>query len=347
MRLGLLPSQFGASFGVNIEMIKAAEDLGFHSVWFSEAWGNDAITPSAWTLAQTSKINVGTAIIQMQARTPSMAAMTAMTLQALSGNRFILGVGPSGPQVIEGWHGVPHGKPLMRTREYIAIIRDILERKGPLEFVGEHYEIPFKGDGATGLGKPLKSILHGDPSMKIYSASITPGGVRNSAHVADGFFPFVMIPERFDVFAEDLEAGFAKAGNGKGLKDFDVAPFVPTRMGDDLEECRQPVREQLALYIGGMGARDKNYYKDYISRLGWEGAAADIQNLFLDGKRAEAAAAVPDDLVDSVALVGPAGRIVERLDAWKDAAKKGHVTSLLIGRPNSVDDMRVIAEAVL
>jgi F420-dependent oxidoreductase-like protein len=347
MRLGLLPSQFGAGFGVNMEMIRAAEDLGFHSVWFSEAWGNDAITPSAWALAQTTKINVGTAIIQMQARTPSMAAMTAMTLQAMSGNRFILGVGPSGPQVIEGWHGVPYGKPLLRTREYITIIRDILERKEPLEFAGEHYEIPYRGDGATGLGKPLKSILHADPSMKIYSASITPGGVRNSAHVADGFFPFVMDPDRFDVFAEDLDAGFAKAGGDKGLKDFDVAPFVPTCMGDDLDACRQPVRQQLALYIGGMGARDKNYYKDYISRLGWEGAAVDIQNLFLSGKKPEAAAAVPDDLVDAVALVGPAERIVERLDTWKAAAKQGHVTSLLIGRPNSIDAMKVIAEAVL
>jgi F420-dependent oxidoreductase-like protein len=346
MRLGLLPATFGAGFGVDIDLIREAENLGFHSVWFSEAWGSDAITPAAWTLAQTSKINVGTAIIQMQARTPSMAAMTAMTLQAMSGNRFILGVGPSGPQVIEGWHGVPYGKPLLRTREYIAIIRNILARQGPLEFAGEHYEIPFRGDGATGLGKPLKSILHGDPSLKIYSASITPGGVRNSAQVADGFFPFVMIPERFDVFADDLEAGFAKADGDKGLADFDVAPFVPTRMGDDLEECRKPVRAQLALYIGGMGARDKNYYKDYIGRLGYEGAAADIQNLFLSGKRAEAEAAVPDDLIDAVALVGPAERIVDRLEAWKEAAKKGHVTSLLVGRP-SVEAMRVIAEAVL
>lgn len=346
MRLGLLPATFAAGFGVDIDLIREAEDLGFHSVWFSEAWGSDAITPCAWTLAQTSKINVGTAIVQMQARTPSMAAMTAMTLQAMSGNRFILGVGPSGPQVIEGWHGVPYGKPLLRTREYIAIIRNILARQGPLEFAGEHYEIPFRGDGATGLGKPLKSILHGDPSLKIYSASITPGGVRNSAQVADGFFPFVMIPERYDVFADDLDAGFAKADGDKGLADFDVAPFVPTCMGDDLEKCRQPVRAQLALYIGGMGARDKNYYKDYISRLGYEGAAVDIQNLFLSGKRAEAEAAVPDDLIDAVALVGPAERIVDRLEAWKEAAKKGHVTSLLVGRP-SVEAMRVIAEAVL
>lgn len=346
MRLGLLPATFAAGFGVDIDLIREAENLGFHSVWFSEAWGSDAITPCAWTLAQTSKINVGTAIIQMQARTPSMAAMTAMTLQTLSGNRFILGVGPSGPQVIEGWHGVPYGKPLLRTREYITIIRNILARQGPLEFAGEHYDIPFRGDGATGLGKPLKSILHGDPSLKIYSASITPGGVRNSAHVADGFFPFVMIPDRYDVFADDLDAGFAKADGGKGLADFDVAPFVPTRMGDDLDECRQPVRAQLALYIGGMGARDKNYYKDYISRLGYEGAAVDIQNLFLSGKRAEAEAAVPDDLIDAVALVGPAERIVDRLEAWKEAGKKGHVTSLLVGRP-SVEAMRVIAEAVL
>ena len=346
MRLGLNVDYGGRDFSIDMDMIEEAERLGFDSVWTSEAWGSDAVTPATWILARTTKIKVGTAIIQMAARTPSMAAMIAMTLQALSGGRFILGIGPSGPQVIEGWYGVPYGRPLTRTREYISIIRKILAREAPVEHQGYHYQIPYTGGGATGLGKPLRSILHGDPSLKIYTGAISPAGIRTAAEVADGFLPLWLNPERFDLFEGPLTEGFAKAGGGKSLASFDVLPFVTICLGDDLEACRQPIKADLALYIGGMGARDKNFYNDWAKRLGYEAAAVRIQDLFLDRKRAEAAAAVPDELVDEVALVGPRERIVERLAGWKAAAARGEVHTLVAGA-NTAEEIRLLAEEVL
>lgn len=344
MRLGLVLGYSGAGMKLDIGLVQEAERLGYTSVWTSEAWGSDAVSPAAWVLAQTSKIKVGTAIMQMPARTPACAAMTAMTLQALSGNRFILGIGPSGPQVVEGWHGVPYGKPLARTREYIQIVRKILAREAPLTHEGEHYQIPYRGPGATGLGKPLRSIMHGDPSLKIYTATIAPKGIETSAEVADGMFPFVMSPQRFDVMKPHLEAGFAKAGGGKGLHNFDICPFVRVSMNDDIAKARLPVKEHLALYIGGMGAREKNFYNDQAKRMGYEAAAATIQDHFLAGRRAEAVAAVPDELVDEVALVGPKERIVERLALWKEAAKQRHIDTLLVAGAD-VKTLRVLAEA--
>ena len=266
MRLGLFQGYSGAKFSIDMDAVFAAEKLGFDSVWSSEAYGSDAVTPAAWILARTSRINVGTGIIQMPARTPACAAMTALTLQALSGGRFILGIGPSGPQVIEGWHGVAYGRPLTRTREYISIVRQIFAREAPVTHDGFHYQLPYSGPGASGLGKPLKSILHGDPSLKIFTAAVAPAGIRTSAEIADGMFPIFMSPERFDVFQDDLEAGFAKAGDGKGLNNFEIAPIVPLAMGADIEACRQPIRRHLALYIGGMGAPGKNFYNDYAKR---------------------------------------------------------------------------------
>ena len=331
---------------IDMDLVLAAESLGYESVWTSESWGSDAVTPAAWVLARTTRIKVGTAIMQMPARTPAMAAMTAMTLQALSGNRFILGIGPSGPQVIEGWHGVPFGRPLTRTREYISIIRQILKREAPVTHLGFHYQLPYTGAGATGLGKPLKSILHGDPSLKIYTGTISPAGVATSAEVADGMIPVFMSPERFDVFEAPLAEGFAKAGGGKSLATFDIAPFVHVSLADDLEAARLPVKQHLAFYIGGMGAREKNFYNDYAKRLGFEAAAVRIQDLFLGGRRTEAVAAVPDRLVDQVALIGPKARIVERLADWKAAAAKGHVGALL-ARADSREALEILAEAVL
>ena len=319
MKLGIVLPYSSADMSLPIDRVLEAERLGFDSVWTSEAYGSDAVTPAAWVLARTTRIKVGTAIMQMPARTPAMTAMTAMTLDALSGGRFILGIGPSGPQVVEGWHGVAYGKPLLRTREYIEIIRKILERNEPLTYAGEHYQIPFAGPGATGLGKPLKSIMHGNPKMKIYTASIAPASIRNSAEVADGMFPRFMNPQRFELFEPHLNAGFAKSGNQKSLATYDVCPFVPISMGDDLDEARLPIKQSLALYIGGMGARDKNFYNDAAKRLGYEAAAIRIQDAFLAGRKAEAVAAVPDALVDEIALVGSADRIRDRLQAWKDA----------------------------
>jgi F420-dependent oxidoreductase-like protein len=346
MKLGVVAGYSPASMSIPMDLIEEAEGLGFSSVWTAEAWGSDAVSPAAWILARTTRIHVGTAIMQMPGRTPAMTAMTAMTLYALSGGRFILGLGPSGPQVVEGWHGVPYGRPLTRTREYISIIRTILERKEKLVHEGFHYQIPYHGEGSTGLGKPLKSILHGDPALRIYTASISPKGMECAAEVADGVFPIWMNPERYDLFEESLERGFAKAGGGKTLADFDIAPFVTVVMGDDIEKCRVPVKHNLALYIGGMGARGANFYNDYAKRLGYEEAALQIQDLYLSGKKQEAAAAVPDALVDDVALVGPADRIRGRLGAWKEAGSRGQVGSLLAGTGN-VAALRVLAEELL
>ena len=346
MKLGIVAGYSPATMSVPIDMIKEAEGLGFSSVWTAEAYGSDAVSPAAWILAQTEKINVGTAIMQMPGRTPAMTAMTAMTLYALSGGRFVLGLGPSGPQVVEGWHGVAYGRPLTRTKEYISIIRTILERKARLEHEGFHYQIPFTGEGSSGLGKPLKSILHGDPKMDIYTASISPNGMKCAGEVADGVFPVWMNPERYDVFEDSLNEGFAKAGGGKSLENFEIAPFCTVVMNDDLEKARMPVKGNLALYIGGMGARDKNFYNDYCKRLGYPDAAKEIQDLYLDGKKMEAMAAVPDELVDDVALVGSADRIRDRLQAWKEAGAKRHVGSLLAGT-GDVKALRVLAEEVL
>jgi F420-dependent oxidoreductase-like protein len=270
-----------------------------------------------------------------------------MTLDALSGGRFILGIGPSGPQVIEGWHGVAYGKPLPRTREYIEIIRKVLERRDVLTYQGEHYQIPYAGPGATGLGKPLKSIMHGNAKMKIYTATIAPASIRNSAAVADGMFPIYFNPERFDIYEPHLNEGFARAGNAKSLENYDMCPFVPISMDDDLEKARMPIKQNMALYIGGMGAREKNFYNDYAKRLGYEEAAKKIQDAFLAGRRAEAVDAVPDKLVDEIALVGPAARIRDRLQAWKEAGKKKQVHSMLLSGKASAATLQMVAEAVL
>ncbi len=346
MELGLLAGAFGSQMKIPIDRIRQAESAGFTSVWTAEAYGSDAVTPAAWILAQTEKIKVGTAIMQMPARSPAMTAMTAMTLNQLSGGRFLLGLGPSGPQVIEGWHGVAYGRPLTRTKEYIDILRQIFAREGPATYDGYHYQLPYRGEDGTGLGKPLRSILAADTSIPIYTASISPKGVECSAEVADGVFPVWMNPERFDVFEDAIDRGLAKAGNGKSLDDFKVMPFVTVVMGDDVEQCRTPVKRNMALYIGGMGARDKNFYNDYAKRLGYADEAKVIQDNFLGGKKSEAIGAVPDALVDDVALVGPKERIVDRLTAWKEAGGNGQVASMLLGcqQPEALD---AIAEAVL
>jgi F420-dependent oxidoreductase-like protein len=347
MKLGIGAVGFGPKVNIDLDRIRFAESLGFDSAWTAEAYGNDAVTTATWVLANTTRIKVGTAIMQMPARTPAMAAMTAMTLDQLSGGRFILGLGASGPQVVEGWHGVPYGAPLARTREYIQIVRQILAREKPLEFHGSVYDIPAVGAGTTGLGKPLKSILHGNPRLPIYVASISPPGLRCAAEVADGVFPMMMDPENFDrAYLPHLAEGFAKAGGGKGLASFAVVPAVTVLISDDLEKARMGVKAGLALYIGGMGARDKNFYNDLAKRLGYEEAAVRIQDLFLDGKKAEATAAVPDALVDAVHLVGSKDRIRARLAAWKETGKKGWVHTMQIATPQR-EALELLAEELL
>ena len=331
MKLGFLLGYSGKHIHIPIDLIKQAESMGYDSVWTAEAYGNDAVTSAAYVLAQTSKIRVGTAIMQMPARTPAMCAMTAMSLDQLSGGRFIVGLGASGPQVVEGWHGVPYGKPVTRTKEYIQIMRKIFEREGPLEFDGQMYQMPNQSEGTTGLGKPLKSILAAASDIPIYTASITPAGLRCAGEVADGVFPVWMDPNKYDVLGESIEQGFEKAGNGKSLKDFDVAPFVTVAMNDDLDAAYDALRPWLALYIGGMGAKNKNFYHDYAKRLGYGDAADQIQELYLSGKKPEAEALVPNELLDEVSLIGPRERIIERLGPWKEAGKRGEVGSMLLG----------------
>ena len=284
--------------------------------------------------------------MQMPARTPAMTAMTAMTLDQLSGGRFLLGLGPSGPQVAEGWHGVPYGKPLTRTREYISIIRKILAREAPLEHAGAHYTIPCTGAGTTGLGKALKSILHGNPALPIYTAAISPNGLRCAGEVADGVFPLWMDPENARPVTEHIEAGLAKRDDGRTLKDFAIQPSVAVAISDDIEAARMPVKMNLALYIGGMGARDKNFYNDYAKRLGYEEAAQRIQDAFLGGDRKAAVAAVPDELVDGFNLIGPAARIRERLAAWREAGARGEVHSLLLGT-SQPEALELVASEIL
>jgi len=346
MQIGITLRINGATPKLSMDEVLEAERLGFVSVWSGEAWGTDAISPVAWALARTTKIKAGTAIMQMQARTPSCAAMTAMTLNALSCGRFLLGVGPSGPQVIEGWHGVAFGKPLGRTKEYIEIVRKILARDAPLTYQGEHYQIPYAGPDATGLGKPLRSIVHGDPGMKIYTASITPAGLRTAGEVSDGTLPIWFSPEQADLVVQPILAGMKKAGKPATLANFDLAPYVKVSMGPDLQACRDAVRPNLALYIGGMGARSKNFYNDFAVRLGYAEASAKIQDLYLDGHKKDAAALVPDALIDEIALVGSADRIKDRLQVWQQAAKDGKLTTMVLTGA-SVEAMRVVAETVL
>ena len=343
MKLGILNGIGGKSIGIDIARIKAAESMGYDSVWTAEAYGADAVTPAAWILAQTDKIKVGTAIMQMPGRSPACSAMTAMTLSQLSNGRFIVGLGASGPQVVEGWHGVAYGKPMTRTREYIDIMRKIFAREAPVEHEGFHYSMPYSGDDGTGLGKPLKSILQADTGIEIYTASITPKGLETSAEVADGVFPIWMPPES-DVIMSSVQKGLDKAG--KSAMDFNVAPFVTVVMGDDIDHCRMPIKGNMALYIGGMGARGKNFYNDYAKSLGFEDAAVKIQDLFLAGKKDEAMAAVPDELVDACHLVGPAERIKERLQVWKEAGQSGRISSMLLG-VGQIEAMELVAGEML
>ena len=267
--------------------------------------------------------------MQMPARSPACSAMTAMTLNQLSNGRFMVGLGASGPQVVEGWHGVAYGRPVTRVKEYVSIMKKIFAREAPVEHEGFHYSLPYTGDDGTGLGKSLKSILQADTSIPIYTASITPNGLVGSAEVADGVFPIWMNPSKPEALRGHIEKGLTKSG--RTMLDYDVAPFVTCIMGDDIEACRMPIKGNMALYIGGMGARDKNFYNDYTKALGYEDAAATIQDLYLSGRKDEAMAAVPDELVDACHLVGPAEHIKEQLKHWKAAGLNGDVGSMLIG----------------
>ena len=318
MRLGLMLGYAAGQMQLPIELVQEADRLGVHSVWTAEAYGSDAVSPLAWLGALTTRIHLGTAIMQMPGRTPANAAMTAMTLNQLSGGRFLMGLGLSGPQVVEGWHGVSYAQPLLRTREYVAIVRAIFRREAPLTFEGRHYQIPYHGDDATGLGKPLKSTLKADPNIPIYLAAIGPKNVELAAEVADGWLPIFFAPEQYDAaYKTHIDAGLAKAG--KTIEQFDIAPTVSVVINDNLDVCYNMLRPMLALYVGGMGARGKNFYYDLAVRYGFEAAAAEIQDLYLAGDKGAAMARVPAELIDAVALVGPRARVRERLALWHNS----------------------------
>jgi F420-dependent oxidoreductase-like protein len=340
MKLAIHLSYSGSKLAIDVDRVREAERLGYDSIWTAEAYGSDAVVPAAWVAALTSRIHVGTAIMQIAGRTPAMTAMTAMTLDALSNGRFRLGLGVSGPQVVEGWHGEPFGKPLKKTREYVDVVRAVLKREKPVEYKGEYYQIPYAGADATGLGKPLKSILHGRADMPIYVAAIGPKNVALTAEIADGWIPIFFSARRMPMFRAWLAEGFTRAGrSGAG---FDIMPGVTVVMGDDIAACRASVKARLALYVGGMGARGKNFYNELAQRYGYEGPAKTIQDLYLSGKKAEAEAAVPDALVDEVALCGPRERIREHLAEWKAAG----VTTMMVGS-NELDTLRTMAELTL
>jgi F420-dependent oxidoreductase-like protein len=326
------------------DQVATLEKAGLDTVWVAEAYGFDSPTLMGYLAARTETVEIGAAILNVYSRTPGALAQTAAGLDNVSGGRAILGLGASGPQVIEGWHGVRFGKPMQRTREYIAIIKQVLAREKPLEFHGEQYSIPYDGPDASGLGRPLRSIAHGDPNVAFYTASITPAGLRMAGEVADGNLPIFFSPDAPEVVIGPTLEGRRKVG--KTMDGFDNAPFVRAKMGPDAAACRDALRPELALYIGGMGARTKNFYNDMVSKMGFEGEARVIQDLYLDGKKNEAAAAVPDALIDAISLCGPAERIKDRLAAWKDVARAGHVGTMVL-KGTSVDVLRVVAEAVL
>jgi F420-dependent oxidoreductase-like protein len=313
-----------------IALAQEAERLGYDSAWAAEAWGTDAVTVLAWLAATTTRIRIGSAILQIPARTPANTAMTAATLDLMSGGRVLLGLGMSGPQVVEGWHGQPWEKPLARTREYVEIVRAVLRRE-VLEFGGDHYRIPFAGPGATGLGKPLKLMARPlRPDIPIYLGSLRPRSVELAAEIADGWLPLFFSPERARA---TFPAPFAREA-------FDIAAGVPALLSDDVETARDALKPYYALYVGGMGARGKNFYNELARRYGYEADAERIQALYLDGKHREAAAAVPDALVDEMALVGPPARIADRLTAWRESG----ATTLLVST-RDLGTLRAVAEA--
>jgi F420-dependent oxidoreductase-like protein len=315
-------------------LVAEAERLGFDSVWVAEAWGTDAVSVLGWLAGRTERIRLGSAIMQIPGRSPANAAMTAATLDLLSGGRFLLGLGTSGPQVVEGWHGQPWGKPLGKTREYVEIVRAALRRE-VIEHEGDHYRIPWDGPGATGLGKPLKLMLRPlRAEIPIYLAALGPKNVALAAEIADGWLPIFVAPERFD---DAFGPSLAEAPPG-----FEIAATASVFVGDDVAALRDALRPYVALYVGGMGAKGKNFYNSLVRRYGWDEEAERIQELYLAGKQREAIAAVPDELVDAVSLIGPKERIAERLEAWRETP----VTTLVLGTTQP-EALQTLAELVL
>jgi F420-dependent oxidoreductase-like protein len=327
LRLGLNTGYWSAGPPPGVEeAIAVADELEFDSIWTAEAYGSDVLTPLAWWGSKTKNVRLGTAIMQMSARQPAAAAMAAMTMDHLSGGRFILGVGVSGPQVVEGWYGRPFEKPLARTREYVSVVRDIVARKGPVTNEGPYYPLPLP-DG-TGFAKPLKSTIHPvREDIPIFLGAEGPKNVALAAEICDGWLALFFSPRNQDFYRDALAEGFARDSARRSWDDFEIAATVPVIIHDDVEQAADFLRPMYALYFGGMGARKVNFHHDVAVRLGYEAEAKKIQDLYLEGKKQEAAAAVPTKLVEDLALIGPEEKIRDELDAWRESI----VTTLLIG----------------
>ncbi len=332
MKLGLQTGYWASGPPGGIEQsIALAEELGFDSMWAAEAYGSDCLTPLAWWGANTKKIKLGTSIAQISARTPAALAMAAMTLDHLSEGRVILGIGASGPQVVEGWYGQPYTKPLERTREYVSIMRKIFAREERVTFEGNHFQLPHQG--GMGLGKPLRSTLHPfRQDIPIYLAAEGPKNVALAAEIADGWLPLFFSPKMDKFYREALGNGFAKGGARE--EGFEVASMVPIIVTEDVEAAANFVRPMLSLYMGGMGAKGANFHYDVFVRLGYEGVAVKVQELYLQGKKNEATASIPLELVEDVALIGPPGKIKDELPKWKDSCL---TTMLLSGPPQMLE----------
>jgi len=322
------------------ESVAEAERLGFDSMWTAEAYGSDCLTPLAWWGAATERIKLGTAIVQLSARQPAATAMAAMTLDHLSGGRFILGLGVSGPQVVEGWYGMSFAKPLARTREYIAILRDIWARRGPLEAPGPHYPLPLP-DG-TGLGKPLKSSIHPlREDIPIYLGAEGPKNIALAAEMCDGWLALFFSPTHQDLYTGSLQEGFAREGARRSSEDFEVAATVPFIVTDNVDAAADSLRHFYALYFGGMGAKGTNFHANVPIAMGYEREVDEIAELYLAGRKDEAAARVPRRLIEEMALIGPREKIRDELDRWRDSI----VTTLLIS--GDANTLRTAAELVL
>jgi F420-dependent oxidoreductase-like protein len=335
VKLGLQIGYWGAGPPAGaLDQILEAERLGFDSVWTAESWGSDALTPLAWWGSHTTTLRLGTDLIQLSARQPTATAMAALTMDHLSGGRFVLGLGVSGPQVVEGWYGQPFPKPLARTREYVDIIRQVLAREAPVTSAGPHYPLP--NPGGLGLGKPLKPITHPlRADLPIFLGAEGPKNVALAAEIADGWFPIFYSPAHDDLFR-------ARPGARRSQADFEILPTVTVIVTDDVDAAADLLKPMIALYVGGMGAREMNFHFDVFCRLGYEAEANKIQDLYLAGQKDEAIATVPRRMVEEICLIGPKEKIRDDLEAWEASL----VTTILLGAGN-VDAMRVMAELVL
>jgi len=340
MKLGLSIGYSRAQLDIPIKLIQRAEELGYDSVWTAEAYGSDAVTPLAYIAALTQRIKLGTGIMQLAARTPANAAMSAATVDAMAGGgRFIAGVGVSGPQIVEGWYGQPWGKPYWRMKDYVAIMRKIFAREEPVAHDGKEIALPYVGPGSAGLAKPLKSILHMN-QIPIYLATGSESTVKLTAEIADGWLPMGFMPGAMDEYRPWLEEGFKRAGNGKGFHNFSIQGSVHVEVETDVKAALQKLKPEVALYVGGMGHKTKNFHNDIMVRRGFGDAAKRIQELYLSKHKDEAIAAVPDEWVDMKSLVGPPARIKQRFRAWEDSG----ADSLSV-RSNQPEAIEVMAEA--